>query len=155
MRMRFSCLVVLIAACAEARIDPRSDVVVIHDAARPLVTADLIRRTIDAAAEYGAAIAATAATDTVKRATADRVIVGTLPRTEIYLAQTPQAFLADVLRAALAGDVGGATDCASLVEAANGRVKTVPGDPLLVKVTEPGDLELIESVLRRDRQRAG
>jgi 2-C-methyl-D-erythritol 4-phosphate cytidylyltransferase len=61
--------------------------------------------------------------------------------------QTPQAFLADVLRRALAGDVAGATDCSSLVEAGGGRVKAVEGDPRLLKVTEADDLALVESWL--------
>jgi 2-C-methyl-D-erythritol 4-phosphate cytidylyltransferase len=61
--------------------------------------------------------------------------------------QTPQAFLADMLRTALGGDVAEATDCSSLVEAAGGRVAVVEGDPRLLKVTEPGDLELVERLL--------
>ena len=83
-------------------VSARADVVVIHDAARPFVTADLIARTVDAAVEHGAAIAALAATDTVKRADAGGVIQQTIPRTEIFLAQTPQAFRTSVLRDALA-----------------------------------------------------
>ena len=95
-------------------------VVVIHDAARPLVTTSLIERTVDAAVEHGAAIAALQATDTVKRGDASRVIVGTLPRDEIFLAQTPQAFRVDVLRdaLALAASAADATDEAMLAEQA-------------------------------------
>jgi 2-C-methyl-D-erythritol 4-phosphate cytidylyltransferase/2-C-methyl-D-erythritol 2,4-cyclodiphosphate synthase len=140
-------------ANAFARIDPRCDVVVIHDAARPLVTAELIRRTVDAAAEYGAAIAATAATDTVKRATADRVIVDTLPRSEIYLAQTPQAFRTSVLRDALRAGPGArtasadATDEAMLAERAGHPVHIVEGDPRNVKITTAEDLEIAERLV--------
>jgi 2-C-methyl-D-erythritol 4-phosphate cytidylyltransferase len=61
--------------------------------------------------------------------------------------QTPQAFVANVLRQALAGDVSGATDCSSLVEARGGRVKAVAGDPRLLKVTDVDDLALVESWL--------
>ena len=72
----------------------------------------------------------------------------TLPRGELVAVQTPQAFVADVLRA---GDDGrraaDATDCAALVEAAGGRVRVVAGDPRLLKVTTPADLELVESWL--------
>src|SRR5262249_9188774 len=79
------------------RMSPRAEVVVIHDAARPLVTDAVIRRAVTAAAECGAAIAALRASDTVKRAGADGMITSTLPRDEIFLAQTPQAFRVDVL----------------------------------------------------------
>ncbi len=71
----------------------------------------------------------------------------TLARDGLMAAQTPQAFVADVLRAALAGDVDGASDCASLVEAAGGRVKVVDGDPRLLKVTTPQDLLVVETLL--------
>lgn len=134
---------------AFAYLGARADLVVIHDAARPLVSADLIRRTIDAAAEYGAAIAALPARDTLKRADAQRMIAGTLPREEIFLAQTPQAFRADVLRAALAlsrpdADV---TDEAMLAEQAGHPVRLVDGDPRNLKITTPDDLAMAESLL--------
>jgi 2-C-methyl-D-erythritol 4-phosphate cytidylyltransferase len=74
-------------------------------------------------------------------------VVETLPRDDLVAVQTPQAFVADVLRNALGGDVAGATDCASLVEAAGGRVRTVQGDPRLLKVTDRADLELVSSWL--------
>ena len=84
-----------------------SDVVLIHDAARPFVSADLISRAIDAAAEHGAAIAALPVRDTVKRVESNGVIAATIPRDTIYLAQTPQAFRRDVLRAAVVvGQIG-------------------------------------------------
>jgi 2-C-methyl-D-erythritol 4-phosphate cytidylyltransferase len=79
--------------------------------------------------------------DTVKRVDGERV-VETVPRSELRAVQTPQAFVADVLRDAYEqGDLAGATDCASLVEARGGRVKIVPGDPRLAKITEAADLE--------------
>src|SRR5471030_1351352 len=80
---------------------PATDVIVIHDAARPFASADLIARTIAAAAETGAALAAVSARDTVKRTDAS-LVIETLPRETIYLAQTPQAFRCAVLRDALA-----------------------------------------------------
>lgn len=136
-------------ANAFARVAGRADVVVIHDAARPFVSADLIRRTVDAAAEYGAAIAALPATDTVKRGDANRVIVDTLPRGEIFLAQTPQAFRVDVLRDALAhaGASGDATDEAGLAERAGHRVHMVDGDPRNMKITTSDDLATAERLI--------
>jgi len=124
-----------------------SDVVLIHDAARPFVSADLISRAIDAAAEHGAAIAALPARDTVKRVERSgsaRVIAATIPRDTIYLAQTPQAFRRDVLRDAVAVGRSGveATDEAMLAEHAGHAVHVVDGDPANVKITTNDDLEL-------------
>jgi len=133
-------------ANAFAHVADRADVVVIHDAARPFVTADTIRRTVSAAAESGAAIAALAAHDTVKRADARRVITATLPREEIYLAQTPQAFRTAVLKDALAVD-GDATDEAMLAEQAGHAVRIVEGDARNLKITTPTDLALAERLL--------
>lgn len=131
---------------AFARVASRADVVVIHDAARPLVTGGLIERTIRAAVETGAAIAAVRQHDTVKRGDADGVIVETLPREVIYFAQTPQAFLADVLRDALAVQ-GDATDEAVLAEMAGHAVHLVEGDPRNLKITSREDLALAEHLL--------
>lgn len=136
-------------ANAFARVAGHADIVVIHDAARPLVSADLIRRTLDAAVDHGAAIAAQPATDTVKRGDADGVIVGTLPRDEIFLAQTPQAFRVAVLQEALAlaGGSAEATDEAALVERAGHRVQLVAGDARNVKITTADDLALAERLV--------
>jgi 2-C-methyl-D-erythritol 4-phosphate cytidylyltransferase / 2-C-methyl-D-erythritol 2,4-cyclodiphosphate synthase len=136
-------------AQAFARVPAHADVVVIHDAARPLVTADLIGRTVDAAVRFGAAIAALPATDTVKRSNAERFIVDTIPRTEIFLAQTPQAFRIDVLRDALAQAGGGAdaTDEAMLAERAGHRVHLVDGDPRNLKITTADDLATAERLI--------
>lgn len=133
-------------AHAFARVSDRADIVVIHDAARPFVTDDTIRRTVAAAAETGAAIAAIAARDTVKRAGANRIVSATLPREEIYLAQTPQAFRTSVLREALALGVD-ATDEAMLAERAGHVVQIVEGDPRNMKITTPEDLATAERLL--------
>ena len=86
--------------------------------------------------------------DTVKRVGADGAVVETVPRGELVAVQTPQAFVADVLRRALASEsASAATDCASLVEAQGGRVQVVEGDPRLLKVTTPEHLALVESWL--------
>jgi len=123
-----------------------ADVVVIHDAARPLVADEVIRRTVEAAAATGAAIAALRARDTVKRADAMGLIAETLNRDEIYLAQTPQAFLVDVLRDALTIS-DDATDEATLAEQAGHAVQVVEGDPRNLKITTPDDLALAERLL--------
>lgn len=124
-----------------------SDVVLVHDAARPFVSADLISRAIDAAAQHGAAIVALPVRDTVKRVEsrgASRVVAGTIPRDTIYLAQTPQAFRREVLREAVALGRSGleATDEAMLAEQAGHAVHVVDGDPANVKITTPDDLEV-------------
>jgi 2-C-methyl-D-erythritol 4-phosphate cytidylyltransferase/2-C-methyl-D-erythritol 2,4-cyclodiphosphate synthase len=125
-----------------AALDGSDDVVVIHDAARPFVTAAVIDRTIDAAAAHGAAIAAVPARDTVKEAAPDGSVARTLPRERIFLAQTPQAFRRDVLQQALALGQAGveATDEAALAELAGHPVRLVEGASANLKVTTPDDL---------------
>ena len=132
-------------AAGAAAISPRSELVVVHDAARPFCTPALIGRTLDAARESGAAIAALPATDTVKecrREDGAAFVAATLARERIFLAQTPQAFRVDVLRAALAcGHEGAeATDEAALAERAGLPVRLVEGDPGNVKITGEADL---------------
>jgi 2-C-methyl-D-erythritol 4-phosphate cytidylyltransferase/2-C-methyl-D-erythritol 2,4-cyclodiphosphate synthase len=133
-------------ANAFALVAERADIVVIHDAARPFVDEQTIRRTIAAAAEWGAAIAAVGAQDTVKRAGSDGVITATLRREEICLAQTPQAFRTGLLREALAIE-GEATDEAALVERAGHPVRVVEGDPRNLKITTAADLVMAERLL--------
>jgi 2-C-methyl-D-erythritol 4-phosphate cytidylyltransferase/2-C-methyl-D-erythritol 2,4-cyclodiphosphate synthase len=134
-------------ARAFARVSSRADVVVIHDAARPLVSVALIEQTVAAAAESGAAVAAVRARDTVKRVEAGRV-VETLPRDAVVLEQTPQAFRVDVLRDALASS-DDATDEAALAERAGHAVRVVEGDPRNLKITTAEDLLMLEGVLGR------
>ena len=142
----------------------RADVVVVHDAARPFPSADLIARTIAAAAASGAAIAALWARDTVKRVAVaarlgderrdetDALIVETLPRDGICFAQTPQAFRRGVLESALAAGSDEATDEAALVERAGHPVRIVEGESTNIKITTPDDLPLAEAIARtRDR----
>ena len=122
-------------------------VILVHDAARPLLPGEVVERLVTALAEgWDGAVPALPLADTVKRVRGEEV-VETLDRGELAAVQTPQAFGGDILRTALGGDVAGASDCSSLVEAAGGRVKTVPGDPRLVKVTTAEDLELVQSWL--------
>jgi 2-C-methyl-D-erythritol 4-phosphate cytidylyltransferase len=122
-------------------------VVLVHDAARPLLSEEVIERVLAPLSEgWDGVVPAVPLADTVKRVEGDRV-VETLPRDDLVAVQTPQAFLADALRRAVSGDVSSATDCASLVESQGGRVKVVEGDPRLVKVTDADDLALVESWL--------
>ena len=123
-----------------------TDVVLVHDAARPFVTAELISRSIDAAVQHGAAVVAQPVRDTVKRVSAGSSglhVLETLPRESIFLAQTPQAFRRDVLRDAVALGRSGvdATDEAALAEQAGHTVHIVEGTRDNVKITTADDLE--------------
>lgn len=124
-------------------------VVVVHDAARPLLTDAVLGRVLTALGEgWDGVVPALRVADTIKRVR-DDVVTETLPRSELVAVQTPQAFVAPVLREAFAGaDAAQAADCSSLVEARGGRVRVVPGDPRLLKVTTPEDLQLIHSWLK-------
>ena len=129
-----------------AAVSAGSDVIVVHDAARPLATPELFRAVIAAVrAGADAAIPAVAVTDTVKRVDADQVL-DTLPRDSLVAVQTPQAFRAATLRSAHTGGAD-ATDDAALVEAAGGTVRTVAGDPRNLKVTTATDLTVAAALL--------
>ena len=121
--------------------------VLVHDCARPFVGDDVIGRVLAPLSEgVDGVVPALPLADTVKRVRGSEV-EETVARDGLVVAQTPQAFPADTLRRAVAGDLTGASDCASLVERAGGRVRVVEGDPRLLKVTTPADLELVESWL--------
>jgi 2-C-methyl-D-erythritol 4-phosphate cytidylyltransferase len=125
---------------ALAEIPENAAVVIVHDAARPLVSDEVIGRVLAPLSEgYEGAVPVLPVSDTIKRIRAGEV-VETLEREGLVAAQTPQAFLADALRRAADGE---GTDCASLVEARGGRIKAVEGDPKLLKVTSREDLELV------------
>jgi 2-C-methyl-D-erythritol 4-phosphate cytidylyltransferase len=130
---------------------PEAETVVIHDAARPLVTRELVERCL-AALEPGidGAIAAVPMTDTVKEAAEDGRVMRTLNRSALWAIQTPQVFRADVLRAALernAMALAAATDDAALVEDAGGVVTVVESFPENIKVTRAADLRIVEALL--------
>jgi 2-C-methyl-D-erythritol 4-phosphate cytidylyltransferase len=136
------------------------DIVLVHDAVRPLIDAATIERTIDAVVEHGAAIVALPAIDTIKqveRTAHGAIITSTIPREFIVQAQTPQGFRFGLLQEAFAeatadGFVG--TDEASVVERAGHPVAVVPGSQVNLKITQPGDLELAEFYLAQ-RKRKG
>jgi 2-C-methyl-D-erythritol 4-phosphate cytidylyltransferase len=118
-------------------------VVLVHDAARPLVSDEVVERVLAPLSEgWDGVVPGLPVGDTLKRAGADGRVEETVPRDGLWAVQTPQAFTADALRRAQA-DGGDATDCAGLVEAAGGRIKVVEGDLRLLKVTSEADLETV------------
>jgi 2-C-methyl-D-erythritol 4-phosphate cytidylyltransferase len=136
------------AALAASSGDP----VLVHDAARPLLTAELAQACLDAldARDLDAAIAAAPVTDTIKEAGADHVVARTLDRSRLWAIQTPQAFRRAALERALGQPdevVAAATDDAALVEALGGRVGIVEAPRENLKITTPLDLALAERLL--------
>jgi 2-C-methyl-D-erythritol 4-phosphate cytidylyltransferase len=130
---------------------PEASVAVVHDAARPLVTLELVERCV-AALEPGweGAIAAAAMTDTVKEAGPDGRVARTLDRSTLWRVQTPQVFRADVLRRALdrpVEELAAATDDSALVESLGGAVRVVEAPAENLKVTRPSDLRVAEALL--------
>jgi 2-C-methyl-D-erythritol 4-phosphate cytidylyltransferase len=127
-------------------------VVLVHDAARPLVDDAMIERLLGRLAEgVDGVVPGVSIGDTVKRVDGG-IVAETIDRATLVAVQTPQAFVADRVRAAYARELAGATDCASLVERAGGRVAVVPGDPRLVKVTTAHDLELVTRLLEASEE---
>lgn len=127
------------------------DWLMVHDAARPFASPELLRCVIDAAQKCGAALAALPCPDTVKRASPDGIVAATLDRSVLWLAQTPQIFRREILLAAIEKAVAEGftgTDCASLVERLpNQRVLLVPGEASNFKVTYPADLKRAHEIL--------
>ncbi len=135
------------------------DIVLVHDAVRPFVDQETILGVIAGVEKYGAAIAGIPAIDTVKQVdrTADgAVVVATVPREKMVLAQTPQGFRFALIRKAfdealVDGFVG--TDEASLIERSDGTVHVVMGSPRNIKITTPADLDLAELYISQDDRR--
>jgi 2-C-methyl-D-erythritol 4-phosphate cytidylyltransferase len=129
-----------------AEVPDDAAVVLVHDAARPVLAEEVIERLVTTLTEgWDGVVPGLPIADTVKRVDGDQV-VETVDRDALVISQTPQAFVWATLRdAAAAAD--DATDCSALVEARGGRIKVVPGDPRLIKVTEQADLELVEGWL--------
>ncbi len=129
---------------------PGSELVLVHDAARPLCPPEVFRRVLDAAREHGAVTAAVPVVDSIKRVDADGRIVATLDRAELVAVQTPQGFRSEVLvaahRRALADGVRADDDCA-LVERLGREVRTVMGDPQNLKVTRPADIDAVRAAV--------
>jgi 2-C-methyl-D-erythritol 4-phosphate cytidylyltransferase len=126
----------------------------IHDAARPVVSVDLVHRAIHAGRESGAVIPGTPVTDTIKRISGD-IVVNTVNRSELVSVQTPQVFRRDWLIASYHSLTPGteATDEASILEAAGYPVHVIPGDPANLKVTTPVDAIVAEALLGESEPR--
>ena len=130
-----------------------NDIVLVHDAVRPLVTNEIIQDVIEAAKKYGAAIAGLPAVDTVKqveRTAEGAIIKSTIPRAGVVMAQTPQGFRYDVIKKIFdeaAADGFQGTDEASLAERSGHEVAVVMGSPKNIKITNPGDMDLAEFYL--------
>ena len=129
--------------------------ILIHDGARPLVTEEVIRRTLLAAQNSGAAICAVPVKDTIKQADSDGNVLATIPRESLWAVQTPQVFRADLIRHAyenayVHNHYG--TDDASLVEYLGEKIKIVTGDYENIKITTPEDIPTAEQILQKRQQ---
>lgn len=138
-----------------AHVPADCDFVAVHDGARPLIDADLIRRCLEAARKNGAAMAALPAKDTMKEVDGDGTILRTVDRENIWQAQTPQVVATDVLRRAFAegrkqGFIG--TDEASFLELIHQKMTVVPGSEKNIKITRPDDLLIAEALLMKKEQ---
>jgi 2-C-methyl-D-erythritol 4-phosphate cytidylyltransferase len=135
--------------CGLAAVPGEAEVIVVHDAARPLASPALFDAVIRAVADGGAdgAVPGVPPSDTIKVVDESGQVTSTLDRTTLVAVQTPQAFRAAVLRGAHEQAPAGATDDAMLVEALGGTVRVVPGEPGNLKITEPDDLQAAERLL--------
>ena len=136
--------------CGLAVVPSEAEVIVVHDAARPLATPTLFAAVIDAVTEAGVdgAVPGVPPSDTIKAVDRSGHVTSTLDRATLVAVQTPQAFRAAVLRRAHQDAPAGATDDAMLVEAQGGTVRVVPGEPGNLKITDPEDLGAAERLLR-------
>ena len=129
----------------------RCDVVIIHDGVRPLLTEEMINQVVAAAKSYGASSMGVKVKDTVKQTTDSDLIAATLPRNNLWLTQTPQAFAFDILQKAYAAAVSDkfyGTDDASLVERIGVKVKMIAGSYENIKITTPDDLIIAEAFIK-------
>lgn len=143
-------------ARALAEVPPTAPVVVVHDAVRPFVELEMIQRIVDAARRSGAAIFGIPSVDTVKQVER-QMILGTIPRERIVLAQTPQAFRAGILREAFAratADNYTGTDESSLAERLGHNVTVLMGSDRNIKITKPSDLPLARLYIAQEREQA-
>jgi 2-C-methyl-D-erythritol 4-phosphate cytidylyltransferase len=141
-------------ALAEA--PPATELVVVHDAVRPFVDQEMIRKVVEAARREGAAILGIPSVDTVKQVER-QIILGTVPRERIVLAQTPQAFRYDIIREAFAraaADGFNGTDESSLVERLGHTVTVLMGSDRNIKITKPSDLPLARLYIAQEREQA-
>lgn len=138
-----------------AALDQDSDIVAIHDAARPFLDPSILEASIQCAAEHGGAVVAIPARDTIKRVSDSGIVTETVPRQHLWLAQTPQTFRVPLIREAhtrAAAEGVTATDDAALFEWNGRTVKVVPGSPRNFKITTPDDFLLAEAILTLESQ---
>jgi 2-C-methyl-D-erythritol 4-phosphate cytidylyltransferase len=141
-----------------AALDRECEIVVIHDAARPFIAAEIVDRSVAAAVEVGGALVAIPVKDTIKQVDEDNTVLATVPRQSLWLAQTPQTFRVQLIREAHARALSEgviATDDATLLERIGAQVKVVLGDPLNFKITTPDDLHLAEALLEKGLETGG
>lgn len=139
-----------------AAADREAEIIVVHDAVRPFLTAEMLARVVGAAEKHGAAIVAIPMRDTVKRVGADGLIEETVDRTSLWLAQTPQAFTRSLLEEAHEKALRNglrATDDAQLIERLGHRVAIVEGSTDNIKITRPEDLAIGEAILAAREKR--
>lgn len=132
-------------------VDRKAKLIAIHDGARPLVTDDVIRRTVIAAAERNCVVPVAASADTLKLINDNGMTIGSVDREHTVKVQTPQVFDSDIIKGALTNAVSrklSITDDSSAVEALNFKVYTVEGDEGNIKITKPIDISLAESIMR-------
>lgn len=140
-------------ARALAEAPPETDLVVVHDAVRPFVELEMIRKVVEAARKEGAAILGIPSVDTVKQVER-QTILGTVPRERIVLAQTPQAFRFEIIREAFAraaADGFNGTDESSLVERLGHSVTVLMGSDRNIKITKPSDLPLARLYIAQEK----
>ena len=135
------------ALCGLKALPTDADIALIHDGARPFVTAEIIRRVIDSVKQYGSGVAAVPCRDTIKRADKDGRVLETLDRSTLWQMQTPQGFFVKDLLAAHASAKARYTDDAALMEAAGHPVRLVLGSPDNIKLTSPEDLRMVNGML--------
>jgi 2-C-methyl-D-erythritol 4-phosphate cytidylyltransferase/2-C-methyl-D-erythritol 2,4-cyclodiphosphate synthase len=144
--------------CGVRQVRPGVDMILVHDAVRPFCGRDTIESVLQAAWEKGAAVPGLMATETIQRVSRTGRVLATPPRQELYAVQTPQAFHAEILKAALgraSGEGFTGTDESSVVRWAGYPVYVVAGAPDNIKITRPLDLELAELILKKPRERGG
>ena len=130
-------------------LDSESDIVVVHDGVRPFVTPDIIRETVEAARDFGAAITAIPVSDTIKKVDEEGLVERTVDRGGLWRVQTPQTFQVGLLKEAFAkarADKFIGTDESSLIEHLGREVKVIPGSEFNIKITRSEDLILGEKI---------
>lgn len=125
-----------------------AEILAIHDGARPFVTSQTVRRTVETAAEFGASACAVRVKDTIKQTDENGIVVNTPPRGQLRAVQTPQVFSFEIYKNALENAPEGVTDDCMIVEAAGHRVKLVDGEYSNIKITTPDDIITSQAILK-------